>query len=162
MCGWLDHCHCGGIWPCYTAVHKSLSVDSSWSLAYITSQPSWYEIEDEEIYWILKSIVCPIKTIRRSDNLPTLAAKYTHAQNVFPLLTRVERSRSIVIIKHKYMLMCNHKIHAPKHNVIFMKQYRCEQSFSNTAWNRSILGTSTKYSVVIHFSLTELLLRTWR
>ena len=38
--------------------------------------------------------------------------KYTHAQTVFTLsiiVIRVERAQSIVIIKHKYMLMCNHK-----------------------------------------------------
>ena len=37
--------------------------------------------------------------------------KYTHARNVLTVTKRVERSRSIVIIKHKYMLMCSHKIH---------------------------------------------------
>ena len=46
----------------------------------------------------------------RYDSLPTLAAKYTHAQNQLTVTERVERARSIVIIKHKYMLMCNHKI----------------------------------------------------
>ena len=56
-------------------------------------------------------IVCPIKTITRYYSLPTLAAKYTHAQNVLTVAKRVERSQSIVIIKHKYMLMCNHTIH---------------------------------------------------
>ena len=35
---------------------------------------------------------------------------YTHARNALIVTKRVERSRSIVIIKHKYMLMCNHKI----------------------------------------------------
>ena len=56
-------------------------------------------------------IVCPIKTIRRYDSLPTLAAKYTGAQNVLTVTKRAERAQSIVIIKHKYMmLMCNHKI----------------------------------------------------
>ena len=58
----------------------------------------------------MTTIVCPIKTITRYYSLPTLAAKYTHAQNVLTVAKRVERSRSIVIIKHKYMLMCNHKI----------------------------------------------------
>ena len=57
------------------------------------------------------TIVYPIKTITRYYSLPTLAAKYTHAQNVLTVAKRVERSRSIVIIKHKYVLMCNHKIH---------------------------------------------------
>ena len=47
--------------------------------------------------------------ITRYDSLPTLAA-YTHARNVLTVTKRVERSRSIVIIKHKYMLMGNHKI----------------------------------------------------
>ena len=51
-----------------------------------------------------------MKTITRYYSLPTLAAKYTHAQNVLTVAKRVERSRSIVIIKHKYMLICNHKI----------------------------------------------------
>ena len=46
----------------------------------------------------------------RYDSLPTTAAKYVHAQNVLTVTKRVERSRSIVIIKHKYMLMCNQKI----------------------------------------------------
>ena len=50
-----------------------------------------------------------IKTITRYDSLPTLSTKYTHARNVLTLTKRVERSQSIVIIKHKYMLMCNHK-----------------------------------------------------
>ena len=59
----------------------------------------------------LSIIVYPIKTIKRYDSLPTTAAKYTHARNVLTVTKRVERSRSIVIIKHKYMLMCNHKIH---------------------------------------------------
>ena len=58
----------------------------------------------------MTTIVCPIKTITRYYSLHTLAAKYTHAQNVLAVAKRVERSRSIVIIKHKYMLMCNHKI----------------------------------------------------
>ena len=58
----------------------------------------------------MTTIICPIKTITRYDSLPTLAAKYTHVQNVLTVTKRVERSRSIVIIKHKYMLMCNHKI----------------------------------------------------
>ena len=48
--------------------------------------------------------------MKRYDSLPTTAAKYTHARNVLTATKRVERSRSIVIIKHKYMLMCNHKI----------------------------------------------------
>ena len=59
----------------------------------------------------MTTIVCPIKTITRYDSLPTIAAKYAHAQNVLTVTKRVERSRSIVTIKHKYMLMCNHKIH---------------------------------------------------
>ena len=58
----------------------------------------------------MTTIICPIKTITRYDSLPTLAAKYTHSQIVLTVTERVERSRSIVIIKHKYMLMCNHKI----------------------------------------------------
>ena len=58
----------------------------------------------------MTTIVCPIKTITRYYSLATLAAKYTHAQNVLTVANRVERSRSIVIIKHKYMLMCNLKI----------------------------------------------------
>ena len=49
--------------------------------------------------------------LKRYDSLPTLAAKYTGAQNVLTVTKRVERAQSIVIIKHKYMmLMCNHKI----------------------------------------------------
>ena len=56
------------------------------------------------------TIVCPIKTIKRYVSLPTLSTKYTHAQNVLTVTKRVERAQSIVIIKHKYMLMCNHKI----------------------------------------------------
>ena len=79
-------------------------------LAYITSWPSWNEIEAEEIELNLTTIVCLIKTITRYDSLPTLTAKYTHARNVLTVTKRVERSRSIIIIKHKYMLMCNHKI----------------------------------------------------
>ena len=59
---------------------------------------------------MLTTIVCPIKTITKYDSLPTIAAKYTHAQNVFTVTKRVKRSQSIVIIQHKYMLMCNHKI----------------------------------------------------
>ena len=59
----------------------------------------------------MTTIVCPIKTITRYDSLPRVAAKYTHARNVSIVTKRVERSRSIDIIKHKYMLMCNHKIH---------------------------------------------------
>ena len=59
----------------------------------------------------MTTIVCSIKTITRYYSLPTLAAKDTHAQNVLTVAKRVERSRSIVIIKHKYMLMCSHKIH---------------------------------------------------
>ena len=58
----------------------------------------------------MTTIVCPIKTITRYDSLPTFASKYTHAQNVLTVTKRVERAQSIVIIKHKYMLMCNHKI----------------------------------------------------
>ena len=46
----------------------------------------------------------------RYDSLPTLAVKYTHAQIVLTVTERVKRARSIVIIKHIYMLMCNHKI----------------------------------------------------
>ena len=59
----------------------------------------------------MTTIVCPIKTIRRYDSLPTLAAKPTHAQTVLTVTKKVERARSIVIIKHKCMPMCNHKIH---------------------------------------------------
>ena len=55
-------------------------------------------------------IVCPINTIKSYDSLPTLAAKYTHAHNVLTVIKRVELARSTVIVKHKYMLMCNHKI----------------------------------------------------
>ena len=55
--------------------------------------------------------ICLINTITRYDSLPTLAAKYTHARNVLTVTKRVERSQSIVFIKHKFMLMCNHKIH---------------------------------------------------
>ena len=51
-----------------------------------------------------------IKTTTIYDSLPTVAAKYTHARNVLTVTKREERSQSIVIIKHKYMLMCNHKI----------------------------------------------------
>ena len=58
----------------------------------------------------MTTIVYPIKTITRYHSLPTLAAKYKQAQNVLTVAKRMERSRSIVIIKHKYMLMCNHKI----------------------------------------------------
>ena len=57
------------------------------------------------------TFTCPIKTIKRCDSLPTLAAKYIHAQNVLTVINRVERARSIVNVKHKYMLMCNHKVH---------------------------------------------------
>ena len=59
---------------------------------------------------MLTTIVFPTKTIKRYDSLPILATKYTHAQNGSTETKRVERSRSIVIIKHKYMLMCNHKV----------------------------------------------------
>ena len=41
------------------------------------------------------------------------ALRYEHAQTVFTLsvvINRAEHARFIVIIKHKYMLMCNHKI----------------------------------------------------
>ena len=40
-----------------------------------------------QILYLLKNVVCPIKTIRRYNSLPTLAAKYTRAQTVFTLLT---------------------------------------------------------------------------
>ena len=60
---------------------------------------------------MLTNIVCLIKTIKRYDSLPSFAAKYTHAcTEVLTVINRVERARSIVIVKHKYMLMCNHKI----------------------------------------------------
>ena len=59
---------------------------------------------------MLTTIVCPIKTIKRYDSLSTLSAKYTHSQNVLTATKRVERAQFIVVIKHKYMLMCNHKI----------------------------------------------------
>ena len=39
--------------------------------------------------------------------------KYTHTQTVFRsaiVINRTEDAYSVVIIKHKYMLMCNHKI----------------------------------------------------
>ena len=60
-----------------------------------------------------ESAVIKAYTFHRQQStvsLPTVAAKYTHARNVLTVTKRVERSRSIVIIKHKYMLMCNHKI----------------------------------------------------
>ena len=64
--------------------------------------------------YLLKAVVCPIKTIKRYDSLPRLAGKYTHAQTGCKFLTVInglmEHARSIVIIKHKYILMCNHKI----------------------------------------------------
>ena len=41
----------------------------------------------------------------RYDSLLTLAVKYTHAQTVLTVTERVERARSIVIIKHKCMRM---------------------------------------------------------
>ena len=44
-------------------------------------------------------IHCTIKTIQRYDSLPTLAAKYTHTQTVLTVTKRVERARSIKIIK---------------------------------------------------------------
>ena len=64
---------------------------------------------------MLTTIVCPIKTIERYDSLPTLAAKYTQAQNVLTVTNRVEHARSIVIVKHNtcsiaHQRMCNHKI----------------------------------------------------
>ena len=62
----------------------------------------------------------------RYDSLPTTAAKYAHAQNVLTVTKRVERSRSIVIIKHKYMLMCNHKIHINLMRCLRNSTARCE------------------------------------
>ena len=60
---------------------------------------------------MLTNIVCLIKTIKRYDSLPTVAAKYTHAcTEVLTVINRVERTCALVIVKHKYMLMCNHKI----------------------------------------------------
>ena len=67
-----------------------------------------------------------IKTITKYDSLPTIAAKYTHAQNVSIVTKRVERSRSIVIIKHKYMLMCNHKIRINIMSCLRNSTVRCE------------------------------------
>ena len=64
----------------------------------------------QNMHYVKEKGVCPIKTLTRYDSLPTVAAKYTHARNVLTVTKRDERSRSIVIIKHKYMLMCNHKI----------------------------------------------------
>ena len=48
--------------------------------------------------------------MKRYDSFLTIAAKYTHAQNVLTVINSVERARSIVIVKHKYMLMYKHKI----------------------------------------------------
>ena len=70
--------------------------------------------------------ICPIKTITRYYSLPTTAAKYTHAQNVLTVTKSVERSRSIVIIKHKYMLMCNHKIQINLMRCLRNSTARCE------------------------------------
>ena len=71
-------------------------------------------------------IICPIKTITSYNSLPTTAAKYTHARNVLTVTKRVERSRSIVIIKHKYMLMCNHKIRINLMRCLRNSTTRCE------------------------------------
>ena len=59
---------------------------------------------------MLTNIVCLIKTIKRYDSLPTFAAKIHACAEVLTVINRVERALSIVIVKHKYMLMCNHKI----------------------------------------------------
>ena len=60
--------------------------------------------------WERRSHAFPPHYTTGYDSLPTFASKYTHAQNVLTVTNRVERAQSIVIIKHKYMLMCNHKI----------------------------------------------------
>ena len=54
---------------------------------------------------MLTNIVCLIKTIKRYDSLPIHACA-----KVLAVINRVERARSTVIVKHKYMLRCNHKI----------------------------------------------------
>ena len=64
--------------------------------------------------------------LTRYDSLPTIAAKYTRAQNVLTGAKRVERSQSIVTIKHKYMLMCNHKIHINLMRSLRNSTARCE------------------------------------
>ena len=75
---------------------------------------------------IIDNTVCPIKTITRYDSLPTIAAKYTHAKNVLTVTKRMERSRSIVITKHKYMLMCNPKIRINLMRCLRNSIARCE------------------------------------
>ena len=48
------------------------------------------------------------------------------SQTMFMLSIAINRANHVcttVIIKHNYMLMCNHKI-VIKHNVVFVKQYR--------------------------------------
>ena len=46
--------------------------------------------------------------IRQFTNI---RSKIHACAEVLTVVNRVERARSIVIVKHKYMLMCNHKIH---------------------------------------------------
>ena len=59
-------------------------------LAYITSQPLSYEIEAVQIIWVLSTNVCPINTKKKYDSLPTLATKYSHAQNVLTVINIVK------------------------------------------------------------------------
>ena len=72
---------------------------------------------------IIKKVVIPIDPLK---TIKTIAAKYTHAQNVLTVTKRVERSRSIIIIKHKYMLMCNHKIRINIMSCLRNSTVRCE------------------------------------
>ena len=60
-----------------------------------------------ETFFSKEIVIENANEIRQFTNI---SSEYTHARNVLTVIKRVERSRSIVIIKHKYMLMCNHKI----------------------------------------------------
>ena len=63
---------------------------------------------------------------------------------------RVERARSIVIIKHKYMLMCNHKIHINIVSCLRNSNVRREIGQLKT-------GRTQELMMTVHRSLFELL-----
>ena len=64
------------------------------------------------VYIVQSCIV--IGLYHESAILYEIEALYTHAQTSFTLSTvinRAERALATEIIRHQYMLMCNHKIH---------------------------------------------------
>ena len=63
--------------------------------------------------------------------------KYTHAQTVYTfsiIINRAERAQSLIIIKHKNILMYYQKI-VINIKLCLWKRYRCIPSFGNTTGN---------------------------